>query len=504
MRLAELCRRVPGAQVPEAGAQLDVRSVQSDSRDVVPGDIFVAVPGEATDGRQHAAQAVSRGAIAVVSQTPLDVPVPVVLVRDARMALGQLAAEHEGMPAERLQLVGITGTMGKTSVLAMLSEILVVAGIRAGSVGSLGIEQPAGSISTANTTPGALQLQQAMAKMVRDGVGVMAMEVTSHALLQGRIHGLSYDLGVITNLAMLEHMEYHGSFRDYAEAKRQFLHYLKPGAPIVHAAGDRVVSAMVARHPGPLIACGGHPGATVSVRRGRLRLDGARIALTIRQPLPRLGDDALQPLTVPLELNTIGRTNISNATLAAVAALCLGVEPASIQAALAGMPAPPRRLQVVRPADPCIIDDTVGHPDSITGVFEVVRAARYRRLIVVFCVRGQRGPVINQRDAEAVAIWSRQVPIDTLVVTSASDTADERNTVSGAERDAFLRVLENEGLPFTHHDRLRDAVESAVTAAGRGDLLLLLGAQGMDAGARMALESLEQRQPPTDARQPPD
>jgi UDP-N-acetylmuramoyl-L-alanyl-D-glutamate--2,6-diaminopimelate ligase len=496
MRLAELCRRVAGAQVPEAAAQLDVRSVQSDSREVVPGDIFVAVPGEAEDGRRHAAQAVSRGAIAVVSQTPLEVPVPVVLVRDARLALAQLAAVQAGLPAERLQLVGITGTMGKTSVLAMLSEILDVAGIRAGSVGSLGIEQPGGTVSTANTTPGALQLQQAMAGMVEDGVRVMAMEVTSHALLQGRIHGLSYDLGVITNLTMLEHLEYHGSFRGYAEAKRLFLQHLKPEAPIVHAAGDRVVSAMVADHGGPLIACGGHPGAMVSVRRGRLRLDGARIDLTIRRPLPRLDGDALQPTTFPLDLNTIGRTNIGNATLAAVAALCLGVEPPSIQTALAGMPAPPRRLQIVRPADPCIIDDTVGHPDSITGVFEVVRSARYRRLVVVFCVRGQRGPVINQRDAEALAIWSRRVPIDTLITTAASDTADERNTVSADEREAFLAVLEGEGLPFTHHDRLEDAVTAAVAAAGPGDLLLLLGAQGMDAGARLALASLEQRQRP--------
>jgi UDP-N-acetylmuramoyl-L-alanyl-D-glutamate--2,6-diaminopimelate ligase len=88
------------------------------------------------------------------------------------------------------------------------------------------------------------------------------------------------------------------------------------------------------------------------------------------------------------------------------------------------------------------------------------------------------------------------VPIDTLIVTSAADTADERNTVSGAEREAFLRVLEKEGLPFTHLDRLRDAMDAAIAAAASGDLLLLLGAQGMDAGARMALESLEQRQPP--------
>jgi UDP-N-acetylmuramoyl-L-alanyl-D-glutamate--2,6-diaminopimelate ligase len=496
MRLAELCNALPEAHVPRAAAGQRVRAVRDDSRDVRAGDLFVAVPGAAGAagaagaGRGHARQAAARGAVAIVSETPLAVRVPVVLVPDARRALAALAAAAAGHPARRLRLVGITGTVGKTSVLTMLGEILRAADIRAGTIGSLGIEHAGGGDATAYTTPGALQLQQSMAGMVAAGTRVLAMEVTSHALLQGRVHGLTYELGIFTNLAMLEHLEYHGSLRAYVDAKRRFLDHLDPRAPLIYAAGDRAVRQIASAHPGPLIACGGHSSALVTVRRDRLTVHGTRLTLTVRKPLPRLHAPALAPIALTVQLPVLGRTNIGNATLAAVAGLCLGAEPGAVQEALASLEPPRRRLEVIRAAGPCIIDDTVGHPDSITGVFEVAERVPHRRLHIVFCVRGRRGPVINARDAEALAIWGRRVPIHRLITTSAVESADDRNTVAPAERDAFLGVLERAGLPHMHRDRLDAAIGAALDGCGEGDLLLLLGAQGMDAGAQLVRQRL--------------
>jgi UDP-N-acetylmuramoyl-L-alanyl-D-glutamate--2,6-diaminopimelate ligase len=490
MRLSELCDVLPDAQVPASAARLIVRAVQSDSRAVRRGDLFVAVPGEEDDGRAHVADAAARGAVAIVSETLLEAGVPIVLVPDARRALAQLAAAAEGHPARHLRMVGITGTLGKTSVLTMLQEILRAADVAVGSVGSLGIEFEGGADRTPNTTPGALQLQQAISAMVNAGTQVLAMEVTSHALMQERVHGLRYDLGVFTNLTMLEHLEYHGSFRAYADAKRRFLDYLEPHAPLIHAAGDRAVAALVAAHTGPLVACGASADAAVHVRRDSVDLDGSHITLVLREPLPRVGQEPVPPMAFPLHLASLGRTNVNNAVLAAVAALCLGVEPAAVQHALARLRPPRRRLEVVRRAGPCIIDDTVGHPDSITGVFEVVEQIPHDRLHVVFGIRGRRGPVINTRDAEAVAIWSRRVPVHRIISTSATDTADERNAVAPDERDAFTGVLERSRLPHTHCDRLADAIDLALKGCGERDLLLLLGAQGMDAGAGLLKERL--------------
>jgi UDP-N-acetylmuramoyl-L-alanyl-D-glutamate--2,6-diaminopimelate ligase len=488
MKLVELCRGLSDAEVPQAAAQLEINAVRSDSRAVEPGDLFVAVPGEDEDGAAYVREAVAGGAVAVVAETAVNAPVPVVRVSDARTALAALAAESFGRPAKSLQLLGITGTLGKTSVLSMIEAILKESAIPVGIVGSLGIHYGDHADTTPNTTPGADTLQEAMAGMVDAGVRVMAMEVTSHALMQGRIHGLTYDVGVFTNLTMLEHMEYHGSFAAYADAKLRFFDYLRADAPLIYPAGDRAVGAAACRHPGPRISVGAG-NALLSVRRNDMSLDGTGITLTVRRPLPRLAAEPLAPASFGVRLSTLGRTNINNAAVAAATALCLGADPGSVSTALASMRPPRRRLEVLQRSGPVIIDDTVGHPDSITGVFEVVQRVRHRRLHVAFCIRGQRGPVINQRDAEALAIWSRSVPIHSLVTTTGADTADERNRVSDEERDAFLGVVESAGLPHHHHDRLADALDAVMADAGPGDLVLLLGAQGMDAGADLLRSS---------------
>ncbi|HSJ25838.1 MAG TPA: Mur ligase family protein [Longimicrobiales bacterium] len=492
MRLEQLCSGLAGVELPRAAAQLDVNAVRGDSRQVQPGDLFVAVPGEEQDGAEFVKEAVTKGAIGIVAETALDAPVPVVVVPDARLALATLTAEALGRPADSLVLAGITGTLGKTSVLSMVEAILKADGVPVGTVGSLGIHWDGHDDTTPNTTPGAGELQEAMAGMVEAGTRVMAMEVTSHALMQGRVHGLMYDVGVFTNLAMLEHMEYHGTFAGYVDAKLRFFQHLKPQAPLVFSAGDRAVSAAARRHGGPRISVGGG-NSIVTVRRSAMSLDGTKITLNVRRPLCRVGDAPLEPTAFTIQLATLGRTNAANASIAAAAALVLGATAESVQSALAQMRPPPRRLQVLQHHGPVVIDDTVGHPDSITGVFEVAQRVPHRRLHVVFCIRGQRGGVINQRDAEALAIWSRQVPIHSFVTTSGDDSADERNRVEAEERDAFLSVIQAAGLRHRHHERLADAVEAMLDEVHEDDLVLLLGAQGMDAGAELLRQGLETR-----------
>ncbi|HSJ32507.1 MAG TPA: Mur ligase family protein [Longimicrobiales bacterium] len=498
LTIAQLCRSLPESVVPATAADIAIGHVRDDSRLVERGDLFVAVRGAAADGSEHIAEAVARGAAAVVveegSATTVNSAdaadaVPLIRVPDARIALAEIAAASFGFPARRLQIVGITGTVGKTSVLAMLSRILTEAGISAGSIGSLGITYGDASAATRNTTPGALQVQEALSGMAGAGVRIAAMEVTSHALAQERVRGVMCDLGIFTNLTMLEHLEYHGSFREYAAAKLRFLDLLKPQAPLCYAAGDRVVRQAARRHGGPRVSCGGG-GAWVGVRRDSLSLNGTRITLNVRRALPRLDGSTLPSCTVPLKLQTLGRPNTMNATLAAAAGLIAGASPEVVQRALARIPAPRRRLEVIHRRGPIVIDDTVGHPDSITGVFEMAERIPHRQLRVVFCIRGRRGEEINMRDAEALAIWARRVHIDRLAITSAVDTADERNDVSAGERRAFLDVLQGASVPHTHHPRLDDAIATVVQDAVEDDLIFLLGAQGMDAGASIIERAL--------------
>lgn len=487
--LGRLLQSLPEVRLPDGLAELRVRGLADDSRRVRPGDVFVAVRGQRIDGASFIDDAIGCGAAAIITDSDASAAVPVVRVPDTRAALAAMAAAYFGRPADRLRLVGITGTIGKTTILQMLSEALTASGIACGAIGSLGIRVGGRVRETINTTPGTLDVQASLARMVQDGAQVAAMEVTSHALVQQRVRGIRYDLGIFTNLMLLEHLEYHGSFRAYVEAKARFLEHLEPDAPLIHPSGDRMVRELVRGHAGPRIACGGGRAA-VTVRRGRPGMDCTELTLTVHRELPRIDGGVVRPQKLPLRLRTPGRPHTANATLATVAALCLGADAAAVRDALARMPPPRRRMQIVHRDGPIIIDDTVGHPDSITAVFEVAARLRCRRLHVVFGIRGRRGREINARDAESLAIWHRRVPIRTLIVTSAADTADGRNTVSQAERRAFHAVLRRCGVAFAHIDRLGDAVPAALDRAGPKDLVLLLGAQGMDAAAAIVHRTL--------------
>jgi UDP-N-acetylmuramoyl-L-alanyl-D-glutamate--2,6-diaminopimelate ligase len=192
-------------------------------------------------------------------------------------------------------------------------------------------------------------------------------------------------------------------------------------------------------------------------------------------------------------LRVHGGSGLYNGALAATAALCAGAPAQAVREALAAFPPPPRRMQIVHDGDFTILDDTVGHPESVSALFRVVRRIPHRRLHVAFAVRGRRGIEINRQIAKSLAIWSRRVPLSTLVVTSSVEAADERNRVDEAERAVFVEPLHAAGLPVVEAARLKDAVHQVLDRARDGDLVLLLGAQGMDRGAPIANAWLQGR-----------
>lgn len=485
--LRELAASLTGLAGPPVDADAHATGVSADTRTLRAGEVYVAVRGSERDGHDFIREAVRRGAAAVVTEEAPDppVPVPVLHVRDSRAALAELAAAWYGRPAERLTLVGITGSLGKTSTLLMLEAILATDGRRVGTIGSLGVRLGDRTRATPLTTPPPVSLHRALADFARSGAELAAMEVTSHALAQERVHGLRYDLGIFTNLVPLEHRDYHGSFRAYARCKARFFGHLRPGAPLVYAASDRVVRTLLRGRDLCPVSCG--PGGRVSVRVERLLLDrgGTRVVIALRSVIERADGGLVEPVDIPVELQVLGRSNITNAVLAAGAALSLGAAPGAVGDALSRFRAPRRRMQMVHRGRFTVLDDTVGHPDSISAVFEVAERITHRGLHILYAIRGARGEEINRRDAEVVAIWSRRLERPSLVVTSSDDTADEANRVTPAERAAFLETLCRYDVGFAYEANLEQAVERTLRLVRTRDLVLLLGAQGMDRGAEL-------------------
>jgi UDP-N-acetylmuramoyl-L-alanyl-D-glutamate--2,6-diaminopimelate ligase len=492
-----LSRLAAAAGATLVGDDADVSRIAVDSRLVRPGDLFAALPGTRDDGVRHVPDALARGARAVLAAAPVPGTTTIV-TPDVRLALAAAAAELHGHPARELRLVGITGTLGKTSTSLLLEAALGAAGISVGAVGSLGVRvgpsRSAGSLHTSRmTTPDPPALHAALRRLAREGARTVVMEITSHGILQERVAGLRLAAGVFTNLVPDEHLEYHPSAEHYIETKLRFLDLLGPEAPLVVDAASRRVTQ---RARGNVVAVSqdGDPAAAVRLVLLQQHLNGASFLLDVPRPLCRADGSTLPPGEIRLDLLLLGRHQLANAGLAAVAALLLGADAAAVAQAFAHPPALRRRMEVVWRGRPLVLDDTVGNPRSLRAVFEAVRPLSGGGLRIVFGIRGSRGPAINRRLAATLGDALRSLGGRTqLVVTASTDRADAANRVRDDERDAALETLERSGVPFAFEPDLAGAVERALDGCRPEELVLLLGAQGMDEAASLVRARLGAR-----------
>jgi UDP-N-acetylmuramoyl-L-alanyl-D-glutamate--2,6-diaminopimelate ligase len=490
MQLIELAQ---AASLPMVGRDVEITSISPDSRTLEPGALFVAITGARRQGMAYVTEALDRGAVAVCGSAPVP-GVPTLLSGNPRRALAALAAAFHGFPARTLPLIGITGSLGKTSTAQLLEAVLREAGIQAGVIGSLGVRFGTEVRDTGMTTPEATQIHAALSAFLERNASLALMEVTTHAIVQDRVAGLVFAMGILTNLVDDEHLEFHPTPEHYIRTKTRFFGMLADGAPLVLNADDATVRSVTGGLRRPLIRVStmASDEVDVSVQAVMLGAAGSRFELVVRHALMRTDGSTLEPLTLPLDLSLLGSQQVTNAALATTAALLAGAAPDAARRALANMPAVRRRMQVVHPRDPVVLDDTVGNPASILAVFETAAAIPHERLFVAYAVRGARGASINRCNAEALAAGLASMPGE-LIVTTSDDETDERNLVTDEERSAAYAALRESGIPFQAEPSVRTAVTRLLERAGARDMVLLLGAQGMDAGAAMALEAIAAR-----------
>ncbi|HEX6106054.1 MAG TPA: Mur ligase family protein, partial [Gemmatimonadales bacterium] len=435
---------------------------------------------------------------ALCADSPRD-DLPTLVVADPRTAVPLLAATIYGQPARALRLLGVTGTLGKTSTVLLIQSALEASGIPVGVIGSLGVRIHGRVRETGMTTPDAPTIHRALRAMVDARVPMAAMEVTSHALALGRVRGLAFALGALTNLVPDEHLEFHGTPEEYLRTKLSFLDLLEPGAPLVYNGDDSRVAEAVRRdgiaRPRPAIgvSLAGDADAAVVLRGLRTDAAGSAFALEITRVLPRLDGGTVEPQLLPMVLTVFGLQQVANAALAAAAALVAGALPLHVTEAVAELPPIRRRMEVVRHAAPAVLDDTAGNPRTLRAVFESIRAIPHRGLRIAFGIRGSRGRLINTQLARTLAALvtanadGRAVRV---VVTASEDTAGPRDRVSDEERASVEQALCEAGVAYRFEPTLAAAVRAALDGWAPDDLVLLLGAQGMDQAARLVREDL--------------
>ncbi len=478
MRLSSLIEAVPAEQRVDA-PQADpvVRGIKYDSREVTSGDLFCALRGVDADGHAFLAQAIERGAVAVMVEPPTDaLPVgdcPMFVVSDARRALAPVARRFYGDPSRELALTGVTGTNGKTTVTYLVESMLQAAGRRVDLIGTVEIRSPGERERARNTTPESLDLQRALRAMRTRDVDAVVMEVSSHGLALGRVAGCRFRVAAFTNLSQ-DHLDFHESMEAYRDAKvRLFADHLAPDAAAVVNVDDDAAPAFVAaaeRSGARLLRVtrSDAADADVAILEADVTMTGTRARL-------RVGD-----AQVEVELPLLGGFNLENLVVAVGIGHALGLPPEALARGVADCPQVPGRIERIagQAADePTVIVDYAHTPDAVEKLLATVRPLTSGRTITVFGCGGDRDRSKRPLMAQAAAR-----PSDRVIATSDNPRTEDpehilADVVTGLDK---LVATTPEALDATDDgycvvvDR-REAIRLAISIARPDDAVVIAG-----------------------------
>jgi len=439
-----------------------VKSLTADSRTVGAGSCFVAVPGGRVEGRLFIDDAVRRGAAVVISDRDPGVPssVGAIVVRDVPSALARLAAAFygfaRGQPHHAMQLVGVTGTNGKTTTCMLLQSILQAAGYTTALLGTIRYDLAGETLEAPWTTPPAVELYGHLARAARRGATHAVMEVSSHSLQQSRCLGHRFRCAVFTNLSG-DHLDYHGSAQAYADAKRKLFDHLDEAAWAVVNADDPMSDHMLSRCTAASLRYGIQRLADVMADIEDERLDGTRFRLRVPRD------------SCSIRLRLTGRHAVANALAAAAAGQALGIGLDTIRNGLEAVALVPGRLQRVDcpHRDVTAFVDYAHTDDALVKVLAALRPLTRGRLICVFGCGGDRDRSKRPRMARAVAAVA-----DLAIVTSDNPRTESPDAIIAEICTGF--AIEQRCNVEIEPDR-RTAIRRAIEAARDGDTVLIAG-----------------------------
>jgi UDP-N-acetylmuramoyl-L-alanyl-D-glutamate--2,6-diaminopimelate ligase len=438
-----------------------VTGIAYDSRAVERGHVFVALLGQHADGTAFARDAIARGAVAIVSEqsAPDDVHVAWATVGDARVALAALAAAFFHHPSREMQVVGITGTNGKTTTAYLLASIFDAAGVRSGVLGTVAYRIGDETREATRTTPEAPDVQALLREMVDRGCGACTMEVSSHALSLHRVEDITFAAAVFTNLTR-DHLDFHGNMESYFQAKRRLFEMLPRTAPSLLNVDDPRGASLVEIGGRPVTYAIGRP-ADITPGPLSFSLDG--LTFDVRTPRG----------TLHVRSKLVGRPNVYNILAAAATATALDVPFDAIERGLRNLDGVPGRFEVVSSStdEVTVVVDYAHTDDALRNLLETARPLARGRVITVFGAGGDRDRTKRPLMGAVAGRLS-----DVIVVTSDNPRSEDPNRIieeiqrgitPDTRKDSSQRLL-------TIVDR-RAAIAKAIELARAGDLVLIAG-----------------------------
>jgi UDP-N-acetylmuramoyl-L-alanyl-D-glutamate--2,6-diaminopimelate ligase len=462
MRLDKVISGAPAGGASAGSAEVEITDLAYDNRRVGPGTLFFCVPGLTRDGHDFAADAIARGAVALVVERPLRLGVPEVLVNSVRAAMAHAAARFNGDPSATLKVVGVTGTNGKTTTAFLVRQLLEADGRQTGLLGTVksviaGVER-----EVVRTTPEAIDLQRDFRAMLDGGDRACAIEVSSHALELRRADAIHFAAAIFTNLTQ-DHLDFHHTMEDYFAAKRRLFDDAMPHAAVVNL-DDPYGARLAADLDQPVTFALEHDRATY--RAHDVEADLAGTNFKVQTP------EGEVEIRTPLR----GRFNVYNSLGALAAARALGVSLDTAASALATADRVPGRFEPVDAGQPfAVLVDYAHTPDSLENVLNAGRELVHvnHRLHVVFGCGGDR----DRGKRPLMGEIARRLA-DRVIVTSDNPRSEDPEAI-------IDEILAGAGSDTEHVVDRREAIERAIATAEQGDVVVIAG-KGHEQGQEFA------------------
>ena len=454
MKLSALIGDIPGKVSTFGDMEVEIQSLCADSRRAAPGALFFCTPGLRMDAHDFAPQAIAKGAAALVVQRHLDVDVPQVQVEDVRTAISYIAAAYFDHPAEKLMMLGITGTKGKTTTSFLVKSILEQAGMKAGLIGTVCSMIGDETIPNRLTTPDPIETQTLLRRMVDAGVQAVVMEVSAHALDMHRLAGIRFKVGAFSNFSQ-DHLDYFPDMDAYFAAKMK-LFAEDVCEAIVYNVDDERVGAAIKALGRPALRIGIRESSDVYANDIEIGERGCSFLMTWHKQF-----------RTSISLRLAGIFNVYNALMAAGICICAGIGPEAIRRGLEAVRAVPGRIELLDTGTPYrVILDYAHSPDSLENILNAVRETTKGRMIALFGCGGNRDrgkrPIMGEIAGELA---------DFCILTS-DNPRDEDPMAILAEIEEGIRTTKCDYIVIENR---REAIRYALTHAEAGDVVVLAG-----------------------------
>ncbi len=470
-----------------------IKGISCDSRKIKNGYIFVAIQGLKDDGNNYINDAINNGAQLIITDQKhknlQDIKVPVLIVDNSRKYLAKLTADFYNNPSQKLNIIGVTGTNGKTTTTHLIYNLLNEQKKQSGIIGTVNVDNGNKLKKGHLTTPDTEQLQKLFSQMLNNNLKYCSMEVSSHGIKLMRTASTHFSFKIATNVTA-DHLDLHQNIKKYINVKKSFLRD-KNNVPVLINKDDKILSSLgkIAKNQ---LNYSIDKNTEIKAENINYKNNKIKFTYSLKKSIYNQ-KNKINAIDFEIIMNLAGKHNIYNSLAAITVALYFGVSPEIIQHFFAKYKGLWRRFQMIYDKEFLVIDDCAHNPGSYEAVFSTIRKIKYNNIYIINAIRGNRGININKENAAVIATNVKKIKNNNLRITECKDSAKKDDRVTKKEKENFLNILNDYNQKYTYYKKLKKAISDTLAKAQKNDIILLLGAHAMDKAGQITLKFLNQK-----------